>query len=469
MSRPWPDWSASVLRTIQRTLAQLGRSIRTKFAHLGPTSSPAFGFGRANQTTEPVTDYETWRDRFLAGRLRLSLWIVLLATMSFMPLALLSEPDSGIPKILVFWIFLLIETALIVCLVVQATPWGRRHSGLLFLGFSWSVTLSEQICSTVSGIANPDLVAWSLVFLTQATLMPVRWPLHLISQVGLLSYCFVLNPVLGVTQLPDGQDLFTSANAAVWLYLFWFCFICDLAVYMYERLQRSEFEARQQIQVFLHGVSHDLRNPVTGTSMVINSLLKQTDKVIPVPRSILERMAQGSDRQLSLINSLLEAHSSEVRGVICRLEPIELHAVVQSAIVDLEPLISKNQATLKNSVTADLPLIQADSTQLWRVFTNIITNAINHNPPGLTIYINATLGPDKVRCSIEDNGVGMTKDQSDRIFELYARSSQIHQSIGLGLGLYLARQIIEAHGGKIGVTSNPGEGALFWFTLPLAH
>jgi len=73
-----------------------------------------------------------------------------------------------------------------------------------------------------------------------------------------------------------------------------------------------------------------------------------------------------------------------------------------------------------------------------------------------------------MRCSVADNGVGMSQQQCERLFELYFRGDQKRQSVGLGLGLYMCRQIITAHGGEISVRSRPGKGAIFWFTLPLA-
>jgi signal transduction histidine kinase len=102
------------------------------------------------------------------------------------------------------------------------------------------------------------------------------------------------------------------------------------------------------------------------------------------------------------------------------------------------------------------------------VFENLLTNAFNHNPPGLRMILRATVEEQVIRCTIEDNGVGMNPEQCDRAFELYARGSQARRSTGIGLGLYLCRQIVQAHGGEIGVTSSPGAGATFWFTLPLA-
>ncbi|HEY9614707.1 PAS domain S-box protein [Allocoleopsis sp.] len=253
--------------------------------------------------------------------------------------------------------------------------------------------------------------------------------------------------------------------------------------------------------IFLHAVSHDLRTPVLGWLMVLNNLLRSQESealkvsklnvegspanlqpsnlqpsnlqpLIPVSRSILERMMQSSDRQLRLINSLLEVHASEVAGVALQREPIQLGELVRILVEDFEPLVAKNQATLINQIPAELPLISADAGQLRRVFENLLNNALNHNQPGIRITLDTQLEDKMICCTVTDNGAGMTQDMCDRLFQLYFRGkdtpslSQEHRPYtGLGLGLYLCRQIITAHGGEIGVKSRLEEGTTFWFTL----
>ncbi|GAB4136631.1 MAG: hypothetical protein Fur0046_10230 [Cyanobacteria bacterium J069] len=219
---------------------------------------------------------------------------------------------------------------------------------------------------------------------------------------------------------------------------------------------------------FLNAFSHDLRTPVMGISLVINNLLNQPGETIPLSRAMLERMLQSNNYQLQLIKSLLEAHSAETRGVSLHYDLVQLSLLIQVIAEDLEPLVTKNHATLQNQVPPDLPLVNADSMQIRRVFENLITNALNHNPPGICITINAAVEDDLIRFTIQDDGVGMAPETCDRLFTRYSRGPNSRHSTGIGLGLYLARQIITAHGGQIGVTSTPGTGATFWLTLPLA-
>src|SRR5579883_1640433 len=111
----------------------------------------------------------------------------------------------------------------------------------------------------------------------------------------------------------------------------------------------------------------------------------------------------------------------------------------------------------------------ADAGLIRRVFENLLTNALKHNPPGLHLTLQAMIIDDLIRCTVQDDGIGMTQAECDSLFERYARGTRTRRSTGIGLGLFLCRQIITAHGGQIGVISTPGAGATFWFTLPLAH
>lgn len=234
-----------------------------------------------------------------------------------------------------------------------------------------------------------------------------------------------------------------------------------------QQLETLEAELRKQLNLFLHAVSHDLRNPVIGTSLVLNGLSQQAGDELKLPRRVLERMVEGNQRQLDLINSLIDSHAAETWGVIVRLRSIPLSEVVEAAIEDLQPILDKDNATLSNHISADLPPINGDSLQLVRVYQNLIANALKHNPPGLTLSLEAEPIGEWLHCTVADDGVGIPPEQCDRLFDPYFRGNQKPKSVGLGLGLYLCRQIVKAHGGKIGVRSQVDEGTTFWFTLPL--
>ncbi|MEG4996646.1 MASE1 domain-containing protein [Microcoleus sp. B4-D4] len=307
-------------------------------------------------------------------------------------------------------------------------------------------------------------------------------------------------------------------------------------------------ESNRLKDLFLHAVSHNLRTPVMGMLILLKNLLNKSSceslQDVPVSRSILQRIVQASEHQLTMVNSLLDAHASEVKGIFIHPEPLELQPLTSAIIADLAPMLAKNQAIFTHEIPLDLPLVCADRKHLQRVLENLLTNAIKHNHPGVNITFKAevievekTLNeensqiltssnnpiarcianqipaagdrpgmrdtapknretltelhpesscqippyqaqignigdklPDAtvkmVRCTVTDNGVGISPKQQESLFELYVQDPNSRQLTGLGLGLYLSKQIIKAHGGEIGVESTPGGGSTFWFSLP---
>ncbi len=248
-------------------------------------------------------------------------------------------------------------------------------------------------------------------------------------------------------------------------------------------------EIGRQKDDFLHAVFHDLRTPLTGMMLVLRNLYTKTDaEMIAVPRSLIERMGDSGARQLHMMDSLLEAHFGEVRGVVLNCVAVDLASQVQAIAQDIEPLVQQNQAVLVNAIGATLPPVWADGYQLCRVFENLITNALKHNPPGVKLTLAAAVvagdevgdkakdeaSPAVVQIWVMDDGIGLMPEECLSLFDRYAqgrldsKQQQQQRMRGIGLGLYLCRQIVTAHGGEIGVISAPGEGAKFWFTVPVA-
>jgi nitrogen-specific signal transduction histidine kinase len=458
-------------------------------------------YQRLMPTTESA-EYQAWRQQFMRDRIRLAWWITcpcfltIVAVNVYVLFFNASQFDAdmakfygsasigGLARQLTIASSIVMGLCLFTCLGMQRIRWFQRRPVLLFLALTWSTTLSEQIVSTFFGLPAPP--NWTLQSLGQALLIPVCWRLHLLSQLVPTAYYAIVNPLFGLTKIGE-RSIYSAYSIGTITNLLWVCLICNLAVYLYERLKRSEFEVQRQLKVFLHSVSHDLRNPVMGTSIVLNNLLKQSEQRITLDRSVLERFRQGNDRQLTLINSLLEAHNTEIQGVQVACKPLALQDVIKSVLSDLLPVLEQHQITLQDYIPSNLPLILGDAHQLWRVYCNLITNAVKHNPNGIMVTLTAEVVESEerrkkpfqpklqclskkqwLRCSVHDTGVGIEPQHCQSLFDLYARGSRARYMPGLGLGLYLCKQIITAHGGQMGVISDRGKGATFWFTLPLA-
>ncbi|MEO1392328.1 MAG: hybrid sensor histidine kinase/response regulator [Cyanobacteria bacterium J06634_5] len=240
-------------------------------------------------------------------------------------------------------------------------------------------------------------------------------------------------------------------------------------------------KAQEALKIYIHALTHDLRNPVTGMTAVLQSLMHQqvvddNPPTAKIPLSILERMNAGCTRQLTMINTLVESHAIEVWGVALTPVSFDLLTLIKAVVADWQLRLGKKRVSVVLDLPPQLPLLRGDRAQLWRVFENIISNALKYNPPGITLTLRASTKADKtkkasaptlIHCEIQDNGVGITSDQCVSLFELYQRGHMPSPTRGLGLGLYISRKIVEAHGGTIGVTSQPHEGSCFWFDLPL--
>ncbi len=143
-------------------------------------------------------------------------------------------------------------------------------------------------------------------------------------------------------------------------------------------------ELDRQKDVFLHTVTHDLHTPVMGWLMLLKNMLKKPNDSLSLNRAIVERMVESNERQLNLLNLLLETHSGHIRGIPLQRQSLLLAETLPSLLKDLDPLLTENRATLALHIPADLPPVNADPAQLWRVFENLITNALKHNPPAYT-------------------------------------------------------------------------------------
>ncbi len=244
------------------------------------------------------------------------------------------------------------------------------------------------------------------------------------------------------------------------------CQVEERTAQLQEKMQELQ-ELNRVKDVVLHTVSHELRTSVMGTIMVCKNLLSFPGESLSISRSIVERMIQGSERQLGMIDSLLETHFPEDSSVVLQREPVHLGSVLEASIKDLAPLLARSRATLTNQCKANLPLIVADPTQIQRIVESLCTHILKGNPPGLHLTLKARVETGMIRCIIQDNGASISKVECDRLFDLYIRDPQGKCSTTSGIKLYLCQKIIQAHGGQIGVTSTPKRGSTFWFTLPV--
>jgi PAS domain S-box-containing protein len=252
----------------------------------------------------------------------------------------------------------------------------------------------------------------------------------------------------------------------------------ERTVQLQQKMQENQ-ELNRIKDVVLHTVSHDLRTSVMGNLMVLNNLVKGETtcrdainrvSTYPIPHTILERMIQGNERQLGMINSLLEINSSDTKDMIMHQETVQFNILIEAILQDTTSLLTRYQARLNTQISnltrKNSPLVKADQELLRKVFVSLLTYSCQNNPPGLNFSIKAKMDGDKIRCTIQDDGVVMSKSECDSFFDLHVRDPQNRLSTATSLKLYMCRQIIKAHNGEIGITSNR-KGVTYWFTLPV--
>ena len=245
----------------------------------------------------------------------------------------------------------------------------------------------------------------------------------------------------------------------------------------YQRLlaeMQEQQQAEQTLETSLHVVSHDLRNPVLGLSLILENCLQQTTAdQIPLPRQTIEQMQKSCERQLTLINSLVETHQFEKNGIPLMCRPVNFTQMLAELVETWALPLEKQAVALTLHCPEMVPVVEADTDYLWRVLDNLFANTLKYNPlprtHPLAVKISLTVESDWLCCSVADNGVGIDAEIADRVFERYQRGDGTKKTIGLGLGLYLCRQIIGAHNGQIGLTLDRSQGTEVWFRLPLVR
>jgi signal transduction histidine kinase len=223
---------------------------------------------------------------------------------------------------------------------------------------------------------------------------------------------------------------------------------------MTERLAELE-KARSQ---FIGEISHDLRTPLAAIKGMLVNLI---DDAEPGTRASLETVERETDRLIRLVNQLLDYSRWRGDRLSLDLGPIDVADVCSTAIELSRPAAEHRGILLEGNVESGLPVVRADSDRLQRVVLNLLDNAIKFTPSGGRITLAATQEPGEVRISVRDTGRGMTPEQVAEALD----SDDGGAGGGTGLGLIISRAIVEAHGGRMGIESNPGRGCLVWLTL----
>ncbi len=234
----------------------------------------------------------------------------------------------------------------------------------------------------------------------------------------------------------------------------------------FNRMAESLAEADVQRRNMMADIAHELRTPLTVVQGNLEALMDGVYELTPENVAGIHKQTVVLTRLVADLRDLALAEAGQLR---LERKQLSLEDVISQVTEGLEVQAREKEVTLKFEVAADLPNVQADEQRITQVLFNLISNALRHTPVGGTITISAELREDRILVSVRDTGAGIPPEDLPHVFERFYRAdrSRARSTGGSGLGLTIAKQIVEAHGGQIWAQSWLGAGSTFAFSLPL--
>ena len=233
-------------------------------------------------------------------------------------------------------------------------------------------------------------------------------------------------------------------------------------------------EANRTKSEFVSIISHQLGTPLSvfrlTLGLVEREMLPGSERGAGRMRDHVKTLTDTTDSMIGLVRILLEASRIEAGDLALKKEPLALDALTERMVENFQDYAGANNVRLTLDVASGLPRVRTDAERIAMAVQNLIDNAIRYSPRGGNVRIEIRAEGRGVRWSITDTGVGIPPLEQRYIFHKFFRAgnAQDHHTRGSGIGLYVAKGVVEASGGSIGFLSEEGRGSTFWFTLPAA-
>lgn len=240
--------------------------------------------------------------------------------------------------------------------------------------------------------------------------------------------------------------------------------------------QQAQLQAQEKLasvrEDFASTLTHDLKTPLLGAIETLKAFQNgQFGEVQPEQTTILNTIIRSHRTSLQLVETLLDVYRNDIEGLQLHLEPVNLGTLAEEVANSLSELAASRRVYLSvrysDSGFRQFLWANGDALQLQRVFANLLTNAINHSPRGKKVEVLLETQAQYQVIQVIDAGAGIKPDEMPHLFDRFYQGQSDRQARGSGLGLYLTRQIIAAHGGTIWAENRSPRGAIFGFRLPL--
>jgi len=349
---------------------------------------------------------------------------------------------------------------------------------------------SDEVDKRVLGMNIGELLRTTLIYGNSGSIIPYeQQPLYLALHKGEAS-----EAELHITQ-PDGQSLFLLVNAAP--LRAHDGTITDIVVVWHDITKLKSLERARED--FFTTMAHELKTPLANIRAHLSALQAKDLQWSPQEQhDFLETADEQVERLVGMINHFLDASRVEAGALRLELEPILLPEMFEDLQDRLEALITSSHRTLEINVSSGLPAVTADYELIMSVVTNLLSNALRYAPEGDIVRLEAEIVssatnddlPSEVEIRVIDRGPGITEERQAELFTRFStfaakrrpdadrpgqpvaeaekRQGSVRWSPATGLGLYISRGIIEAHGSMLSLKSSPGQGTTFAFTLAIA-
>lgn len=221
---------------------------------------------------------------------------------------------------------------------------------------------------------------------------------------------------------------------------------------------------------FLSMASHELNSPLAAVRGYLSMMIDEHigGKLTPVHEKYMRNIAVSTDRLIHLVKDLLNVSRIEQHRIHLIFSQVSINDVIEQAVMEIKPNVQEMKHTLSVNLDKDLPKTWCDADRITEVVINLLSNSVKYTKEGGKLEVSSKRDGDKIEVSVKDNGFGISEEAQKRIFSRFEQGDMNRdQRKGTGLGLFIVKNLVELHGGKIWIESEEGKGSTFFFTLPI--